>query len=191
MLPPLPREPRVDRHPQAANDNSNRKRSHSSTRTHAEDSRSERSTYPCSDSRNVEYRGRFFERGAQHHVCNLKNKYIQFIAGGQKTYEGRVSTRFFEDYNVGDTVTWSAGPNEVTTRITSRQRYANFRDMLIDTGYKNMVPDARSLEDAVRIYNEIPGYQDKATRFGVIAMGVEVCEPQLTASSSSMQAQAR
>jgi len=140
---------------------------------------------PYNNNRNTEYRGCFFERGAQQHQCSLRNQYIQLIKGGQKTYEGRVNTRLFQEYSVGDTVTWSAGSSQVTTRITDRRRYPSFEAMLSDIGYKKMVPDAQSLEHAVSIYNNIPGYQEKAARFGVVAMGVQVCEPQHTSSASA------
>ncbi|MDX2346516.1 MAG: GNAT family N-acetyltransferase [Legionella sp.] len=192
---------------QAANDtfsssssSSSRKRSNSnSARSHREesvnrtDSRQAEGRFvtPCNDNRTMPNRGRFFDRRAQQHQCNLKDQYVRLIENGQKTYEGRVSTNYFKDYNVGDTVTWSSNNRSVTTKITSRTRYNSFDAMLLDIGYKNMVPDARSHEHAVSIYNNIPGYREKATRFGVIAMGVEVCEPQHTHTASNSQAPGR
>lgn len=196
--------PQPHRQKEAANDSNSsnsssssnsRKRHHKDIEasiTHAHSHQTERRfVTPCNNNRNTAYRGRFFESTPQQHQCNLKNQYIQFIARRQKTYEGRVDTNFFRDYKVGDTVTWSAGPNQVTTKITDRRRYSSFEAMLSDIGYKKMVPDARSLEDAISIYNNIPGYREKAARFGVIAMGVEVCEPTHTHTSSNTQASMR
>ena len=183
---PIPTPVPGARRDNAANDSNSRKRHHSDIEDRREDRRFVAPTY---HNRNTEYRGRFFESRAKQHQCNLRNQYIQLIARGQKTYEGRVDTNYFRDYNVGDTVTWSAGPNQqVTTKITDRRKYASFEAMLSDIGYQKMVPDARSLEHAVSIYNNIPGYREKAARFGVIAMGVQVCEPQHTHTSSHAQA---
>lgn len=186
--PPAPRITRFERDERAANEGRNRKRDHSQNTHH------ERSVHARPNTHHDTHRshqGRFFQPASTHHQCNLKRQYIDFIARGQKTHEGRVDTQYFSNYKVGDIVTWSAGNTEVTTRITSRRKYSSFREMLLDTGYKNMVPDAKSLDHAVQIYNSIPNYEERARRFGVIAMGVEVCEPQLSHTATSTQAAAR
>ncbi len=160
-----------------------------------------RDTPPSNSHRPMEHSGRFFgsssftesrDRPApRQHQCTLRDQYIQSIARGQKTYEGRVNTQMFRDYKTGDTATWSSGRGQqVITNITDRREYRTFEEMLRDVGYKNMVPDATSFEHAVSIYKNIPGYQDRATRFGVVALGLEVPGLQRTHSIAQSSAAA-
>ncbi len=160
-----------------------------------------RDTPPSNTHRPMEHSGRFFgssnftesrDRPApRQHQCTLRDQYIQSIARGQKTYEGRVNTQMFRDYKTGDTATWSSGRGQqVITNITDRREYGTFEAMLRDVGYKNMVPDATSFEHAVSIYKNIPGYQEKATRFGVVALGLEVRGLQQTHSIAQSSAAA-
>ncbi len=116
----------------------------------------------------------------QNHSCTLKLQYIQDIIHGRKTYEGRVNTSMFQKYQIGDRVTWFAGNTKVITEITDRREYPSFGAMLEDIGYKNMVPEASSPFNATRLYSSIPGYPEKAERFGVVAFGIKVVhEPRL------------
>ena len=88
-------------------------------------------------------------------------------------------------------VVWQAGNNasapSVTTEITSRTRYSSFREMLQDVGYQKMVPEARSLDHAVSLYDAIPGYSEKVKRQGALALGVKKIAPIAQASSQDRQ----
>lgn len=106
--------------------------------------------------------------------CTLKKQYIHAIASGKKTHEGRVNTGFFEKYQPGRTVVWCAGNESLKTRITSRKVFPSFDSMLREIGFKAFVPEARSHEEAKRLYDNIPGYAEKVQRCGALALGVEL-----------------
>ena len=108
------------------------------------------------------------------HSSTLGRQYIQQIQAGTKTYEGRINSGPFIPYQVGDKANWFAGDLQIETRITSKKVFNSFREMLTDIGYKNMLPTARSLDDAVNEYNKIPSYAERAQRSGVVAFGLEL-----------------
>lgn len=117
--------------------------------------------------------------------CTLKGVYVDAIRSGKKTHEGRVATQFFDGYVPGRIITWAAGPNKVTTKIITREKFKSFEDMIDKVGFKNLVPEAVSRDVAVKLYHSIPGYTDKARRFGVLALGVEKTSVALDASAAA------
>lgn len=124
------------------------------------------------------------KRPPKHHRCTLKNIYIEQIRSGKKKFEGRVNNHFFQDYQAGDTVTWYAGRNELTTKITSRQTFKDFGEMLAGVGFWNMLPGIVGFREALNEYHKIPGYRNKVQRFGALAFGVEVTDKPVENSSN-------
>ncbi len=108
------------------------------------------------------------------HTSTLGRQYIQQIQAGTKTYEGRINSGPFLAYRVGDTANWFAGDQQVETKITDKRVFRTFREMLTSVGYRNMLPTARSLDEAVAEYDRIPSYTERAQRSGVVAFGLEV-----------------
>lgn len=107
--------------------------------------------------------------------CNLRKQYVQAIATGKKTYEGRVNTEFFSKYQPGAVVVWSSGyNNNVTTEIINRRHFASFDNMLSEIGFKCFVPEAKTLEEAKKIYNAIPNYASKVKKYGAIALELKL-----------------
>jgi ASC-1-like (ASCH) protein len=120
---------------------------------------------PRNNDLNVEFSG-------HHHSCTLRNQYINAINSRQKTYEGRINYGPFLRYKTGDTAVWFTGQQKVDTLVTDRRTYPTFQAMLEDIGFKNMVPEARTLQEAVKLYEAIPGYLEKSRIHGVVALGI-------------------
>ena len=119
------------------------------------------------------YGDRQVQRGSQEHSITLKYKYINQILAGEKTVEGRINKGFVHHLKQGDTIRFYCQSNSATCRITKIERFNTFYEMLEKCGYKNCVPDERSLESADRLYHSIPGYTQRAARFGVAAIHIE------------------
>ena len=117
----------------------------------------------------------------KYRTCTLMAKYVRQIESGYKTWEGRCNTNLFRNYNVGDTVKWFAGSvASVTTEIVAIKNFNSFSEMVKNIGHKALVNETRSDEECIRVYNRIPGYSDKARRFGVVAFQLKVVSPQST-----------
>lgn len=147
-----------------------------------DDKSADRQYYSSKESRSYATSGRDEKRGSSRDEdrqpvikCTLKLQYIKAMQSGKKHFEGRIATPYFSGYQPGKIVEWNdQHGNNVVTEITSRSTYTTFREMLEKSGYINCVPEARSLDHAVELYNKVPGYAEKALRFGVLALGVRV-----------------
>lgn len=107
----------------------------------------------------------------------LRRKYIELIKSGEKTTEGRINSGGLKRLNEGDLVKFFDGKEpefNVLCEITGIGRYKGFREMLEKEGFTTMIPDAKSINEAVNIYNRIPSYPERANRNGVLALRIKV-----------------
>lgn len=107
--------------------------------------------------------------------CSLRIPYVHAIASGAKIYEARVNTDFYSNYQSGKIVVWRSGQSGIRTKIISRKWFPSFESMLNEINFKYLVPEAKSKEEANKIYNEIPRYAEKSKKFGVLALGIKPC----------------
>jgi ASC-1-like (ASCH) protein len=104
---------------------------------------------------------------------SLRKIYVDAIKNGSKTIEGRINSGFFKTLKSGQTVKFFSKEGNVTCKIVKIAFYKSFKEMLETEGFKNCIPEVNSLEDAVKIYDSIPGYSFKANKFGVLAIHLE------------------
>lgn len=107
----------------------------------------------------------------------LMRKYLHMIRDRRKPIEGRINTGAFGRVRLGDGFRFFYMQNkddDVHCTVTELKTFRTFREMLEHFGWQKCVPDARSLDHAVEIYDKIPGYRDKAARFGVVGMRLRV-----------------
>ena len=108
---------------------------------------------------------------------NMKRKYLQQIISGEKTTEGRINSGPFKNVQEGDKIKFfndSGRYISALCEICGVKKYTGFQEMLVGEGYQTMVPDARSLNEAVGIYNGIPTYPERAREKGVVALKLKV-----------------
>lgn len=113
------------------------------------------------------------ERGASHEIT-LKQKYITQIRSGLKTVEGRIYNGVILRYRAGDLIRFHNGHDEVSCRIIKVERHSDFKEMLQSCGVNKCLADLTRLEDGVRVYNDIPGYSERARQHGVAAIHLEL-----------------
>lgn len=94
---------------------------------------------------------------------------------GVKTSEGRCNTGMFERIQTGDTIKFFEKKNPsnfVIIEVVSKQKYKTFRDLVVGEGITKLLPELSEIdiEKAVKIYKNIPGYKEKETRFGTVAL---------------------
>jgi len=109
----------------------------------------------------------------------LKQKYIHLIQSGEKTVEGRINKGPISNFRIGERIRFYYFRDrfdDAVCDITDIKRFDSFREMLQKVGVKKCIPEAHDLEEAVRIYDSIPGYAQKAAAFGVVAIFLRVNE---------------
>lgn len=106
------------------------------------------------------------------------------IMAGRKTIEGRLRKGKFADYRPGDTVSLRRdirGPDGIlhdgqsdaahVTIIAIRQ-YPDFLSMVTAEGFKNVIPNATTAQEAADEYNQYYSAEDQA-KYGVLAIEVQ------------------
>ena len=106
----------------------------------------------------------------------LMDPHFDNVRTGKKIFETRVYDDKRKAINVGDVFEFRH--NSDTTRKTFKtvivgiKVYKSFTTAIKDSGVKKVLPNVRTLEDAVKIYENFPHsegtFKDGATKFGVV-----------------------
>ncbi len=107
-------------------------------------------------------------------TCDVRKEYIQAIASGKKTYEGRINKESFKKYTPGKIVIWRNESDYVVTQIVSRRVFKSFEQMLTKINFKLFIPEAKNKEEAKKVYDNIPGYAENVKKYGALALGLKL-----------------
>ncbi len=107
------------------------------------------------------------------HKTPIDQRWFNFIKVGLKKVEGRVKKTLFSTVKVGDIIIWTAGKDEIRTKITRLTIYKTFEDYIINEGLRNTLPEVTTLKDGLAVYYT---YYTKAqeNEFGVLAVEVQI-----------------
>ena len=107
---------------------------------------------------------------------NLDSIYFNLIKNEKKLYETRVLDNKRKKIKLLDVVEFKEKGTTRTFKavITELSYFTNFKEAIIDCGLKKVMPNARSVEDAVSLYENFPhdegNYKKAAKKFGVLRM---------------------
>lgn len=111
---------------------------------------------------------------------DLNDRPFQAIKAGTKKIEGRVQKdgddMRYEEMKQGDTITFT---NNVTNEsmvcpVLSVTHYKDTRTMLEAEGTRNVLSSGANIEEGIKSYNNLEGYEDRIKRFGIYAIGVKL-----------------
>lgn len=108
----------------------------------------------------------------------LRKVYVNMIQRGTKTIEGRINIGAFARMSAGQTIRFFYQQNvndDVRCEITRINRYSSFAEMLQKEGVAPCLPDIAErggdiLARGIALYSSIPGYEERAKQFGVVAL---------------------
>ena len=107
----------------------------------------------------------------------LKKIYVNQIKRGDKTIEGRINSGMFNKLKAGDKLRFFYFQNQqddAICKIKNIKFYNSFSEMLNNEDYRKCIPDAYDKESAIRAYDSIPGYIERAKKSGVLALHLEL-----------------
>lgn len=105
------------------------------------------------------------------------------IIAGRKTIEGRLNKGKFAEYKVGDRVSLrrdvrgtdgvlrDGEPAAALVQITAIRQYKDFLTLVIEEGFRNVIPSAGSPQQAAAEYNKYYSKQDQE-QYGVLAIEI-------------------
>ncbi|MBO8175292.1 MAG: ASCH domain-containing protein [Thermococcus sp.] len=101
---------------------------------------------------------------------NINQKYIWFIKNGKKKIEVRLYDEKRRRLKRGDIILVNNG--DLKLKVKDIRTYNSFRELLLKEGFKNVIPMASSLEEALReLYNIYSPEEEK--KWGVVAIEIE------------------
>ena len=82
----------------------------------------------------------------------FKKPYLSQVLSGEKDLEGRVGYDNIRKINVNDTILIQ-GTDPFYVR--NLNMYASFQEAVKENNYKRLIPDAKSVMEAIKIYEDI------------------------------------
>lgn len=101
---------------------------------------------------------------------NIQEPYLSFVLNGKKNIEGRLYKGKFKDLEIGDLLL--IGPDEIKFRIERLSIYKNFMEMIEKEGLENVIPDKKTINEAVDVYYKFYK-KEKEEEFGVLAIKIK------------------
>ena len=119
----------------------------------------------------VQQWGLSLQKGSPVRKLRIKKPYFDDIMSGRKTLEVRVGYNSIKRLKAGELLQLETGHTSGAVRIKSIRIYRNFADMLATELWQQIVPQAKSEEEALRLLRKI--YPDHKERLGVHVIEVE------------------
>lgn len=97
----------------------------------------------------------------QQHVISVGNPWFEYLKAGKKTWEGRCYWKAALSYKIGDTFEvklWTSPSQEsipaepFKLKIEEIRRFSTFEEALKQLGVESVLPEVKTLEEAVKIY---------------------------------------
>lgn len=105
----------------------------------------------------------------------LNDTYFPFILSGEKSVDARINKPSYETIEAGSLIKFvgSLTKNlEAYCRVTKRNHYKTFREMLEAEGLSSCLPGIATVEEGVKIYLSFPGYEAQEKSVGVVAFQI-------------------
>ena len=105
------------------------------------------------------------------HSMRLQEPHFTNVLTGKKIYETRVNDPKRQKMNIGDIIKIRHNDDKKKTYmivITERKLYKTFRDAIVDSGVKKVLPNTNSTNNGIKLYESFPGYIEGAKQYGVV-----------------------
>jgi len=111
-----------------------------------------------------------FSKNAGSTTMKLSEPWYTLVKERIKTAEIRIYDEKRKQLSEGDEITFTKedGSDPFVRRILKLEVFPSFRNALEYISYKNAIPTANSLEEAIAVYESIPGYLDNSIKYGVL-----------------------
>lgn len=107
----------------------------------------------------------------------LKDPHFNNVLQKKKIYEIRLYDEKRKNMNIGDEINIihnDDSSKSYNVIIIEVKVYKSFKKAIEDSGFKNVIPDAKDFNEALQIYMNIPGYSDNEEKFGVVRFKLQL-----------------
>ena len=110
----------------------------------------------------------------------LNDRPFKAIKAGTKKIEGRTpkdsDDKRYERMIHGDTITFTNNvTNEIiTVEVLFVHHYDDAREMLETEGVSNVLSSGGNIEDGIKSYNSLEGYEERIKKYGIYAIEIKL-----------------
>ena len=95
------------------------------------------------------------------------------VRSGKKTVETRAATVRFKNIKPRDAVVFICGGDRLEKTVKSAQIFKTIQSLIQSHKVKDIAPRLSTEEDLTKMYRSFPGYEEKISKFGLIALKFE------------------
>jgi ASC-1-like (ASCH) protein len=123
-------------------------------------------------------------------MSKLQEPYYTYVRDGIKIYELRVNDEKRRKMKIGDIWKFKNANNEklpeFNTKIIDKKIYKSFEEAIKKKGYKKLLPNCKSIEEAIKTYNAFDGgmYEVDAKKYGVVCFKLKVIKHKMIVKKS-------
>jgi ASC-1-like (ASCH) protein len=103
----------------------------------------------------------------------VDRKFFEIIKTGQKTIETRAGTNKFQMIRTGDILKFVCGKESLERKVTKVSHFKTIEEMLRILGLAKIMPFAKSVDEAKKVYYSFPQYKEKIEKYGLVAFEME------------------
>lgn len=110
------------------------------------------------------------------HVARFRQvdkKLFEDIKTGRKTVETRAATVRYQNYIRGDQIKFVCGQESVTKKISAVSHFPTIVSLFKKISLSAVMPEAKTVAEATKIYYRFSSYKEKITKFGLVAFFLE------------------
>jgi len=119
-------------------------------------------------------------KGGALHNMDLNEPWFTLVKNGTKTIEGRIYDDKRRIIQIGDTITFTNKNNggesfskavidlAIWDNSNKKSGKSKFKNVITRENYKQLIPTVENEKEAIKVYEEIPGYKEKAKELGII-----------------------
>lgn len=119
-------------------------------------------------------------------VVDIFEENLEYILDLNKEVEGRVPDlrkpeKFYHLIEPKDTLSFRVVDKniqplesfeQVSFEVAYNNKYSSVREYLEAEGLKRALPEARSIEEGIAIYHNLPGYKERISQVGIHGIGL-------------------
>ena len=110
------------------------------------------------------------------HILKIRETdkaFFDVIKNSRKTIETRAATSQYRKIERGDTLIFRCGEQEVEKKVKGSYLFKNIDELLNRFDLSDIMPHIFSKDEAKKIWLSFPDYQEKISKYGLIAWTLE------------------
>lgn len=112
------------------------------------------------------------------HKSKLAEPHYTNVKSGAKPYETRVFDVKRRKVQLGDIIEFAHNNDPkkpaIRVRVVELALFKNFRDAITSIGVRKVLPNVRTTDEGVKLYESFPGYKENAKIHGVVRWKLEL-----------------